>query len=220
MVSKSYDLLCFLFLSSFLGYSDLKTRKKIMGIKSFLSRRKKSSSSKSAAGSSHGSPRNPFESGSFSLQHMKSNQIEELENVFKKFDVNGDGRISWSELGAIMGSLGHPASEEELRKMIEEVDADGDGHIDLKEFIELNTNGVDTVKVIEDLKNAFLVFDIDKNGLISPEELQTVLRSLGDESSLAECRKMISGVDCDGDGLINFEEFKIMMMGSRPVSSS
>ncbi|CAI0413615.1 unnamed protein product [Linum tenue] len=40
--------------------------------------------------------------------------------------------------------------------------------------------------------------------------------SLGEDCSIAECRKMISGVDNDGDGTIDFEEFKMMMtMGSR-----
>lgn len=142
--------------------------------------------------------------------------IAELEQVFKKFDVNGDGRISASELGSIMGSLGHPANEEELQSMIKEVDKDGDGFIDLKEFIELNTKGVDSDEVLENLKDAFSVYDIDGNGSISAEELHEVLLSLGDECSIAECRKMISGVDCDGDGSISFEEFKLMMMkGSR-----
>ena len=42
----------------------------------------------------------------------------EREQVFKKFDVNGDGKISLSELGSVMGSLGHLATEEELEKMI------------------------------------------------------------------------------------------------------
>lgn len=172
---------------------------------------------------------------------------EELEQVFKKFDVNGDGKICSSELGSIMSSLGNAATEEELINMIREVDADGDGFIDLQEFIELNTKDIDSdevcsfhlkifsriitiklfkighiyflrfiFKVLENLKNAFSVFDMDKNGSISAEELQTVLRSLGEDCTLAECRKMISGVDCDGDGMINFEEFKIMMVkGSR-----
>ncbi|KAK4371191.1 hypothetical protein RND71_010666 [Anisodus tanguticus] len=141
---------------------------------------------------------------------------EELEQVFKKFDVNGDGKICSSELGSIMASLGNAATEEELVSMIREVDSDGDGFIDLQEFIELNTKDIDSDEVLENLKDAFSVFDMDKNGSISAEELQTVLRSLGEDCSLAECRKMISGVDCDGDGMINFEEFKIMMVkGSR-----
>ncbi|KAG6437573.1 hypothetical protein SASPL_102492 [Salvia splendens] len=48
---------------------------------------------------------------------MASRMEDELEKVFKKFDANGDGRICAEELGAIMSSLGHPASEEELRGM-------------------------------------------------------------------------------------------------------
>ncbi|CAN0841921.1 Probable calcium-binding protein CML25 [Linum grandiflorum] len=118
---------------------------------------------------------------------------DELELVFKKFDVNGDGKISASELGSIMSSLGQKASEEELQKMITEFDADGDGFIDFKEFVEL-------------------IYDIDGNGSITAEELHKVMGSLGEDCSIAECRKMISGVDNDGDGTIDFEEFKMMML--------
>ena len=136
---------------------------------------------------------------------------EELEQVFKKFDVNGDGKISSSELGSIMGSLGHRPTEDELEKMIVEVDADGDGFIDLQEFIELNTKGIDSAELMENLKEAFSVFDVDNNGSITAEELQNVLSSLGEECSLGDCRRMIAGVDQDGDGMINFDEFKVMM---------
>ncbi|XP_058100598.1 probable calcium-binding protein CML25 [Magnolia sinica] len=100
-----------------------------------------------------------------------------------------------------MSNLGHPASEEELQRMVRQVNFDGNGFIDLNEFIELNTTDVDSSTILEDLWNAFLIFNLEGNGSISPEELQRVLQSLGDESSMAECRKMISGVDCDGSGL-------------------
>ncbi|KAE9615476.1 hypothetical protein Lal_00020957 [Lupinus albus] len=140
----------------------------------------------------------------------------ELEQVFKKFDVNGDGKISASELGSIMGSLGQHPSDQELDKLIREVDGDGDGCINLQEFIELNTKGVDSDDVLENLKDAFTVFDMDGNGTITADELNAVMRSLGEECSLAECRRMIAGVDCNGDGMIDFEEFRVMMMmGSR-----
>ncbi|CAJ1932650.1 unnamed protein product [Sphenostylis stenocarpa] len=139
---------------------------------------------------------------------------EELEYVFRKFDANGDGRISCSELGSMMKCLGQQATEEEVSRMIQDVDSDGDGHINLQEFIELNTKGVDPDEVLENLKEAFSIFDIDGNGSITAEELHMVMASLGDECSIDECRKMIAGVDGDGNGMINFEEFKIMMTGN------
>ncbi|KAG5088464.1 putative calcium-binding protein CML25 [Glycine soja] len=139
---------------------------------------------------------------------------EDLEYVFKKFDANGDGKISSSELGSIMKSLGQPATEEEVKRMIQEVDANGDGHINLGEFLELNTKGVDPDEVLENLKDAFSIFDVDGNGLITAQELNMVMASLGDACSIDECQKMIAGVDGNGDGMINFEEFQLMMTGN------
>ncbi|KAI4373221.1 hypothetical protein MLD38_011371 [Melastoma candidum] len=98
-----------------------------------------------------------------------------------------------------------------LQKMVREVDADGDGCISFEEFVELNTRGVDSDKIMENLKEAFSVYDKDGNGEITAEELHEVLMSLGEECTLGECRKMINGVDREGDSMISFEEFKVMM---------
>ncbi|XVE91950.1 hypothetical protein REPUB_Repub01dG0055400 [Reevesia pubescens] len=193
-----------------------------MGFGSIFNRKKKQNSPNSTA-----SPAVVPPNGSSLLQspmrtpsrNFNQTQLKELEEVFKKFDVNGDGKISSSELGSIMGSLGQQPSDEELQKMIEEFDADGDGFINFQEFVELNTKGVDSEEVLENLKDAFSVYDIDGNGSISAQELHEVLKSLGDECSIAECRKMISGVDNDGDGMIDFEEFKLMMMAEARYDS-
>ncbi|XP_022775692.1 probable calcium-binding protein CML25 [Durio zibethinus] len=190
-----------------------------MGFGSIFNRKKKQHSQNSTA-----SPAVPPNGISFLQSPMQTpsrnftqTQLQELEEVFKKFDVNGDGKISSSELASIMGSLGQRPSDEELQNMIKEFDADGDGFINFKEFVELNTKGVDSDEVLENLKDAFSVYDIDGNGSISPEELHEVLKSLGDECSIAECREMISGVDNDGNGMIDFEEFKVMMMAGAKV---
>ncbi|CAJ2674352.1 putative calcium-binding protein CML25-like [Trifolium pratense] len=184
-----------------------------MGFRSLFNRKKKLLKKSTSSSPTTVTENTTFISRTPSLS-SRVHFAEDLEHVFQKFDVNGDGKISSSELGSIMKSLGQPSTEEELDKMIREVDADGDGYINLEEFIELNTKDIDPNEVLENLKDAFSVFDLDKNGSISAEELHNVMVSLGDQCSLAECQKMIGGVDSDGDGMIDFEEFKKMMLGS------
>ncbi|GMJ04132.1 CALMODULIN-LIKE 46 [Hibiscus trionum] len=64
-----------------------------------------------------------------------------------------------------------------------------------------------------ELKEAFDVFDVNKDGFIEAEELQRVLCVLGLKNGLEieNCRKMIDRFDEDGDGKIGFKEFVIFM---------
>ncbi|KAI3976483.1 hypothetical protein MKX01_008341 [Papaver californicum] len=94
--------------------------------------------------------------------------------------------------------------------MVKEVDLDGDGFISLNEFIELHRTG--TEKQIKDIETAFRIVDSNGDGLISPIEVQKLMRSLGDEHSIPDCKKIIQSFDSNGDGLISLDEFKKMML--------
>lgn len=66
---------------------------------------------------------------------------------------------------------------------------------------------------LEEVKQAFDVFDENKDGFIDARELQRVLCILGlkEASKLENCHKMISNFDENKDGRIDFIEFvKIM----------
>ncbi|KAF7816469.1 putative calcium-binding protein CML18 [Senna tora] len=140
---------------------------------------------------------------------------DEVRKIFNKFDKNGDGKISCAELKEMMLTLGSKTTSEEVRRMMEEIDKNGDGYIDIKEFADFHINdGKDGVDVTKELRDAFDLYDLDKNGVISASELHSVLKKLGEKCSLSDCRRMISSVDADGDGNVNFEEFKKMMTRS------
>ncbi|XP_024156410.2 probable calcium-binding protein CML27 [Rosa chinensis] len=126
--------------------------------------------------------------------------MEEVQKVFNKFDENSDGLISSDELNNVLRKMGREMKPEEF-------DKDWDGHIDLEEFTKI-MNGSGSSK---DLLDAFNVYDLDKDGLISVSELHEVLNRLGEKCSVGECATMITKFDVNGDGFINFEEFKQMM---------
>ncbi|KAK1351638.1 putative calcium-binding protein CML23 [Heracleum sosnowskyi] len=135
--------------------------------------------------------------------------MEDVKRVFNDFDTNGDGKIDASELRSILLTLGTDASPKEIAGIMSEIDSDGDGFIDLNEFAKfhLASSGEDS----KELRDAFDVYDRDKNGVISASELHYTLKSLGQKCTLRDCEKMISAVDVDGDGAVNFDEFKKMM---------
>lgn len=66
---------------------------------------------------------------------------------------------------------------------------------------------------LEELEEAFYVFDRNEDGFISPAELWNVMRRLGLQEGFRyeDCERMVGAFDGDGDGRISFPEFKIMM---------
>ncbi|CAL0304197.1 unnamed protein product [Lupinus luteus] len=139
----------------------------------------------------------------------------ELKRVFQMFDRDGDGRISKKELKDSLEKLGMMIPDKELTQMIEKIDVNGDGWVDMEEFGELYESIMEEHDEEEDMREAFNVFDHNRDGFITVEELQTVLSSLGLKQgrTVEECKKMIMKVDVDGDGMVNYKEFKQMMKG-------
>jgi calcium-binding protein CML len=139
----------------------------------------------------------------------------EIKKVFTRFDADGDGRISPSELAAVSRAISPPPSESagcrEVGAMMEELDADRDGFVDLGEFAAFHARGRGERDMDAELRDAFDVYDINGDGRISVGELSKVLGRIGEGCSTEECERMVASVDVDGDGCVGFVEFKKMM---------
>ncbi|KAK6945140.1 EF-hand domain [Dillenia turbinata] len=184
--------------------------------------------------------------GAKTFVHMddeKSNQgitnMGELKRVFATFDKNGDGFITKQELRESLKNIGIFMKEKDVEEMVEKMDSNGDGLIELGEFRKVFESAKSQESKSEreggergeeekeeevgedDLKEAFDVFDENKDGLITVEELGLVLSSLGlkEGNKTEDCKEMIRKVDIDGDGMVNFDEFKKMMKDGRRLIS-
>ena len=64
---------------------------------------------------------------------------------------------------------------------------------------------------VEELRQAFDLFDTDGSGTIDPKELRAAMQSLGFETKNQTIYQMIQDIDKDGDGDIDFDEFLDLM---------
>lgn len=138
-----------------------------------------------------------------------------MRRIFQMFDRNGDGRITKNELNDSLEKMGIFIPGDELCQLIDKVDVNGDGCVDIDEFGALYQTIMDERDEEEDMKEAFNVFDQNGDGFITVDELKSVLASLGlkQGKGAEDCKMMIMRVDEDGDGRVDFTEFKQMMRG-------
>merc|ERR1712224_107897 len=68
-----------------------------------------------------------------------------------------------------------------------------------------------TEEQLDEIREAFSLFDADASGMIDVRELKAAMRAPGFEVKNEELKKMVTDVDNDGNGTIEFAEFLGMM---------
>lgn len=116
--------------------------------------------------------------------------------------------LTADEIGVVVRRLGMPppSKKEEEGELSNGTVAEGVMNV-IDELLEKKNAS------LEELRQAFRVFDANEDGAISPSELWCVMRRLGLQEGLklSACEAMIRAFDEDGDGTINLKEFTSMM---------
>ena len=86
----------------------------------------------------------------------------------------------------------------------------GDGLLSLENFVKIMEDAGE--EKLKDLEEAFEMYnDTEMFGFITPKSLQRMLGRLGESKSMEQCTTMIGHFDLNGDGLLCFDEFRVMM---------
>ncbi|XP_060577951.1 calmodulin-alpha-like [Ruditapes philippinarum] len=142
---------------------------------------------------------------------LTEQEIAEFKEAFHLFDKDGSGTISTKELGIAMNSLGKTTTEAELQQIIAQVDVDGNGEIDFDEYLTMMANMMSYKGSADQIREAFKVFDKEQKGYLTCDELRHIMTNLGERLEDEEVDEMLSIVDADGNGLIDYEEFTQML---------
>ena len=140
----------------------------------------------------------------------------QVQKEFLLLDANEDGRISIDEFELFLRSIKDnlKMTNSEIKDLVDTFDKNGDGVIDVKEFQNLITSGKkrNVIKNVlihrHGIREAFENYDRDGNGVITRDEFRKVVEDkyeaiLGSD----EIDKMMSRVDKNDDGKIDYEEF-------------
>lgn len=147
---------------------------------------------------------------------------EDLLRIFNVFDKDLDGLISNEDIQRILNNVGLDVSLDHI------LDVHGSSKsLGFDEFLSLynslwnddqdeeHVDGDNGLECHGELMQAvFRVFDRDGDGYICSSELQQILESLGlnEGRDISVCKTMISKVDINFDGKVDFSEFKQMML--------
>jgi Ca2+-binding EF-hand superfamily protein len=123
-------------------------------------------------------------------------------------DTDNNGSITADELKEAMRQQGLNPSNEDLKRMISDVDLNGNGMVEFDEFCVMMSNKTRRLDDGDGIDIAFQIFDTNKDGHISEQELKNCMNKLGIVCSEKEIREMMEAVDENRDGKISRSEFQ------------
>ncbi|KAG8383345.1 hypothetical protein BUALT_Bualt04G0002800 [Buddleja alternifolia] len=125
-------------------------------------------------------------------ERLSEEEIGGLKELFRMIDTDNSGTITFDE----------------LKDGLKRADIDNSGTIDYGEFLAATVH-LNKLEREENLVSAFAFFDKDGSGYITIDELQQACKEFG--LSELHLDEMISEIDQDNDGQIDYGEFAAMM---------
>jgi Ca2+-binding EF-hand superfamily protein len=122
---------------------------------------------------------------------INESEVEDLREAFELFDTDGNGTIDTNELKAAMQNLGFDAKNHTVYQMISDIDRNGTGDINFDEFLDLMTVKLGDNDSEEEVRKVFNLFDDDKTGYITIQNLKRVAKDLNENMSDADLLEMI-----------------------------
>jgi serine/threonine protein kinase len=147
-----------------------------------------------------------------SHNYTDKEELNRLKKIFYKIDLNLDGKLSKDELKYAFKEAGVEMKNEQLNKVIQSIDFDGNGFIEYEEFIRV-TLPKERLFTEKNLKIAFDMFDLDKNGTISLNEFKEILgiEKIKDQNVN---KALLKEIPIKGNEEMTFEQFKKIFLNN------
>ncbi|KAK9278653.1 hypothetical protein L1049_028226 [Liquidambar formosana] len=150
------------------------------------------------------------------MSDLQVYQLNQLRDIFSRFDMDSDGSLTILELAALLRSLGLKPSGDQIHVLLGNMDSNDNGLVEFDELVNAILPDMNEEVLINQgqLLEVFRSFDRDGNGYITAAELAGAMAKMGQPLTYRELTEMIREADVDGDGAISFNEFASVMARS------
>ena len=144
---------------------------------------------------------------------MSSHSIQEerkqlISEVFDMFDKDQNGTIQASELHSVLESLGRGSNDDDVNQFLTKLDVDENGVISKDEFMAaVNEIYSFPQSTVDEVVQAFQIFDINGSGKITVDEMKTILLKFTNEFTERDVASIFELIDVDQDGKVSYAEF-------------
>ena len=136
---------------------------------------------------------------------------EQIKEAFNLFDADGSGAVDLEEMTLAMKGLGFDIPKNELLDMVKAIDKDGNSLIEFDEFEKMVTEKMTQRDSPQEVLKAFNLFDLDKSGFVTVQNMIDVTRMLGETTGADVLKDFIKEADTDKDGKLSFKEWEAVM---------
>ncbi|XP_031350809.1 calcium-binding protein E63-1 isoform X2 [Photinus pyralis] len=146
-------------------------------------------------------------------REFTEDELKELRIAFDLLDRNRDGRVTPSELQFMLGKLGIPLKDEMVLRLLRSASPSGNELLNESEFVtwvkKIQSLLPEEVEddTSKDLIAAFRVFDVERRGYVTKNELRAAMEMIGEPVTETQLNDFIRSATTDKDGRVNYEEF-------------
>ena len=149
------------------------------------------------------------------VSELTEAEKQEIREAFDMFATDGSAFLDFSQFKVAMRALGFiPAKGEAKQLMMKACDGQCVS-IDFNQFQEAMAQKIFARKPEVEIERAFELFDKDKDGAISFEDLKQITEELGENLTEQELQDMIKEADRSKKGMISKDDFVRVLIKSK-----
>ena len=127
------------------------------------------------------------------------------KEMFDLLDIDDNGMLTPMEVRNLMLHYGYNPKKQVVYQMVSDLDTDESGGIDFFEFMKMMTAKLSDADLDEDLAKVYYMYDTDRKGYITFQDLVDVTRELKEDVKEDELREIMQKVDPQNKDRITYQ---------------